>query len=314
MPAYHIDRSILIKAPIKQVRESLCDYQQWPKWSPWLIIEPDTQLNFNDEQGLIGAVYDWKGELTGEGSMMLTNISDNKLDMDLFFLKPFKSTAKVCFDLEEEAEATKVTWSMDSKLPFFLFWMVKHIKAYIGMDYERGLKMLKDYLEIGSVASKIKIEGITHIKPQRYIGIANECSLEKVSNVMPEDFRKVYQFLQDNNLPIEVIPFAIYNRFDIFNKHMKFISAVPIGNEISDNEISLPDSFITSEIEGGDMLKVTHTGAYIHLGNAWSGAFSFARTKKIKTKKVPVGIEFYLNNPIDTPAEELITEVVLPLR
>ena len=309
MPAYHVTRSILVKAPMKQVQDSLCDYRQWPKWSPWLIIEPEAQLNFNHKQGTIGAAYDWKGELTGEGSMTLANISKNKLEMDLNFITPFKSTAKVSFNLQEAVDGTKITWNMDSKLPFFLFWMVKNIKAYIGMDYERGLRMLQDYLETGSVASKIKIEGVSNLKPQQYIGIANQCTIEEMMNVMPKDFQTVYQFLQDNNLSQEVVPFAIYNTFDIFDKHMQFISAVPI-----DKEIAVTAPFITGELSGGDALKVTHTGAYKHLGNGWAAAFSFARHKKIKTKKTPVGIEFYFNSPMNTPAEELRSEIVLPLK
>lgn len=310
MPTYHIDRSILIKAPISTVRESLCDYHQWSKWSPWLIIEPDAQLSYNNKQGEVGASYHWKGELTGEGSMALTYISENKLEMDLTFIKPFKSTAKVSFDLHVEAEGTGITWNMDSKLPFFLFWMVKKIKAFISMDYERGLKMLKDFLEKGSVPSKIAIEGITQIKPQRYIGIANKCSLEEISDVMPQDFQTLYDYLQKHNLSKEAIPFAIYSTLNIFDRNMQFISAFPIDKEI----IEVSEPYVMGELQGGNMLKVNHIGPYIHLGNAWFAAFSFARYKKIKTAKVPVGIEFYMNSPIDTPIEKLETQVLLPIK
>ena len=58
---------------------------------------------------------------------------------------------------------------MKSQLPFFLFWMVKKMKVYIGMDYERGLKMLKDYLETGLVPSAIKIDPNSKIQSQHYI-------------------------------------------------------------------------------------------------------------------------------------------------
>lgn len=309
MPAYHIDRSILINSPIKKIRESLCDFHQWTKWSPWLVVESDIQINFNNKQGIVGAAYDWKGKVTSEGSMILVNISDNKLIMNLTLLKPFRSKATLIFDLQEEEDGTKVIWSMDSKLPFFLFWMVRHIKAFIGMDYERGIRMLKDYLETGSVPTKVIIDGITQTKSQRYIGIANKCNLEDIPEIMPQDFQTVYDFLQKNNLCHGAVPFAVYTVFNIFEKNMEFISAFPI-----DQEIVVPEPYVTGELEGGNILKVTHTGAYTHIGNAWTAAFSYARYKNLKIKKMPMGIEFYLNNPADTPAEELIAEIVIPLR
>ena len=65
--------------------------------------------------------------------------------MDLTFLKPCKSQAKVAFYLKEEGASTQVRWTMDSVLPFFLFWMKKSMEAYISQDYGRGLRLLKDF-------------------------------------------------------------------------------------------------------------------------------------------------------------------------
>ena len=77
-------------------------------------------------------------------------------------------------------------------------------------------------------------------------------------------------------------------------------------------DVSLP--FINGEIKAGDVLKVTHTGSYDHLGNAFSAAMAYSRSKKIKTKKLPLAYEFYLNDPEETAPSELITEVLLPLK
>lgn len=55
--------------------------------------------------------------------MMLTEKSESYdyLAMDLQFLKPWKSFAKVAFHLEESTLGTVVRWTMESRLPFFLF-------------------------------------------------------------------------------------------------------------------------------------------------------------------------------------------------
>lgn len=56
-----------------------------------------------------------------------------------------------------------------------------------------------------------------------------------------------------------------------------------------------------------------HVGSYSHLGNAWSAANQFARDKKLKQSKVGA-FELYKNDPKDTTAADLRTEIFLPLK
>ncbi|MCG6869256.1 MAG: hypothetical protein LJE91_11180 [Gammaproteobacteria bacterium] len=58
MPAYHVARSKVIVAPTEKVHAALADYREWPGWSPWLIMEPETRLVYSDRQGEPGASYD----------------------------------------------------------------------------------------------------------------------------------------------------------------------------------------------------------------------------------------------------------------
>lgn len=52
---------------------------------------------------------------------------------------------------------------MDGKLPYFMFFMVKMMKNWIGMDYERGLAMLKEFIETGEVISRVEKTTISTI-------------------------------------------------------------------------------------------------------------------------------------------------------
>jgi effector-binding domain-containing protein len=81
-----------------------------------------------------------------------------------------------------------------------------------------------------------------------------------------------------------------------------------------ETELDLEEPFIKGELEGWEGVKITHTGSYLHLGNGWAAAMGYARAKEIKTKKSPVGIEYYLNDSSVTPKDDLITEIVLPLK
>lgn len=309
MANYQVTRSINISASIETIHASLLDYKQWSEWSPWLIIEPDARLEYSDRQGEVGSNYHWEGELIGSGSMELEKIADTRLVMKITFLSPFKSTAEVVFDLESEGDETKVTWNMMGSVPFFLRLMLKKIKAYIGMDYERGLRLLKEYIEVGVVSSSVVIEGVVSQSSQHYIGIANECEIKEMAHVMPADFKKLYAYLENNGLSSDGAIFAIYNDFDLVKQHACFISAIAIETEF---DVEVP--FIKGELESAEVVKVTHTGSYSHLGNGWAAAMGYARAKDIKTKKLPVGVEYYLNDPSITPESDLLTDIVLPVQ
>ncbi|HFQ62075.1 MAG TPA: hypothetical protein ENK39_07250 [Epsilonproteobacteria bacterium] len=309
MPAYHVERSIIIHKPIHTVRSTLQDFKQWPRWSPWLIMEPDATLTYSDRQGQVGATYGWSGVLVGAGSMELMEVHDDSLKMQIRFVKPFKSIADVTFSLHTVDDSTEVTWKMDGHLPFFMFWMTKKMQSYIGMDYERGLQMLKEYLETGSVASFVHIEGVLPMKEETYIGIPRTCTLKALGTVMKKDFEDLYHFMEDNHLSTDRIPFAIYNTFDMLKGETNYVACIPIHEEVK-----IEKHWIRGNIEAQEALKTMHKGRYLHLGNAWMTAINFARMKKMKTLNAPVGYEFYPNNPYETAEEELMTEIFLPLK
>ncbi|MEL6389833.1 MAG: SRPBCC family protein, partial [Bacteroidota bacterium] len=152
MPKMHIHRTIDINAPKEDIKAVLTDFNQWQEWSPWLIAEPAAKVEIADD----AQSYRWTGARTGEGEMAITSTTDDLIKYDLRFIKPWKSESKVTFGLHAQEDHTKVSWTMDSSLPFFLFWMKKSMEAFVGSDYDRGLNMLKKKIETGSVPSKLE--------------------------------------------------------------------------------------------------------------------------------------------------------------
>ncbi|MGV6816875.1 MAG: SRPBCC family protein [Thiotrichales bacterium] len=307
MPALHVARSIVIDAPQDKVLAILRDYRQWPVWSPWLIMEPDCPLQYSGTQGEPGAAYTWNCAMMGEGKMTLVAVSERKLDMDLVFKRPFKSKARVVFEIEAAGDAQKVTWNMYGSLPFFMFFMTKMMKAWISMDYDRGLKMLKRYVESGSVPSKLDIIGTGEIAPVTYVGIENSApSLAVMGDIMRADFKQLYALFEEKGWSIEAPPFSLYHHFEMSSTASQFISAIPVKNPVS---VDAP--FLCDTLPAAGTFTVKHTGDYEFLGNAWGMAKTAAQHRKIKLRKKPVGMERYLNNPAETKPEDLQTEVVL---
>lgn len=303
----HVEKSIAINATTEKIATVLKNFNEWKAWSPWLIMDPQATVTIADDN----KSYAWEGKRVGEGNMVIDNvIANEEINYSLTFLKPWKSKAKVKFVLTQENENTKLTWLMDSSLPFFLFFLKKMMTAFIGMDYERGLTMLKEYIEQGEVNSTLGFEGIHTVDSCQYIAVKRTCSAEELEKSMPEDFGRVYAPLMENMDNVAGNPFTIYDKWDVVNNKVTYKACVPVKEIPSE----LAEGIFSENLPQLKANKIKHTGAYHHLGNAWTAAYSMGRNKEFKINKKTPPFEVYLNSPKDTAPKDLMVEVFIPAK
>ena len=296
MPKTHVEKSITINAGVEKVKSIITDFNHWKYWSPWLILEPEAKVTVSAN----GKKQEWDGKRIGSGEMTIIEEKESIIHYDLTFLKPWKSKATVDFILKTEAEdSTTLTWTMDGSLPFFMFWMKNLMERMIGMDYDRGLLMLKDYVEKGHVDAKLEFLGESKYDGCKYVGLKNECTLDNIGEVMDEDFKKI----------ISMEFFTIYHKFDFGKNRIVYTSGVGV-KDIQEN---LPAGLFNGNIPATKLHAVRHTGPYELSGNAWSAIMSMERAKVFKKNKKIPPIEFYRNNPVDTEPKDLITDVCMPV-
>lgn len=300
MSKMNIQKSIEIRANREKVHEIISDFHHWQKWSPWLVTEPDAKLDVRED----GKFYSWEGKRVGSGEMSVENETKSRIDCDLKFLKPWKSKAKVWFDLHEDNGTTRVDWYMKSSLPFFLFFMKKKMKALIGMDYERGLSMLKEYVETGKVNSKLEFLGESAYPGCKYIGIRRTTSMDRIGEDMEKDFTEL---LEKVNALDQFTGewFSQYHKYDFVNQKVEYTAGVAV----KDWQEPLPNGWVKDQIPALNLQTVRHTGPYEHLGNAWSAAQAMIQAKEFRPNKSIHPLEFYRNDPADVSPEELISDV-----
>lgn len=299
MPALKLSRSITIDAPKEKVSKILSDFHTWPKWSPWLISEPTAKVDVETD----GKAYTWEGKRVGSGAMKIENETDEGIYCDLVFLKPWKSKAKTHFTLNESAGKTTVTWFMDSSLPFFMFFMKKSMEAYIGGDYDRGLKLLKDYVEDGEAHCKIEWVGEQAFEGGSYVGIVRECTCDNISEVMPKDYEKLASLVGSVEGADMAKSFSQYHKFDLPKNKAKYT----VGMFLDKVPDSLDAGFIKGSIPQTKIYTLKHTGPYDHIANAWSTMQSMIQSKEIKPVKNIHPFETYGNSPKDTAENDLVT-------
>ena len=307
MPSIIVDKSIYIDVKPKEVYDKLMNFNHWKDWSPWTIAEKEAKVTVDEND----KHYHWVGKLVGEGEMRIRGSKENEsIDVELNFIKPFKSKAKVEFIFKTEGEGTRVHWTLDNKMPFFMFFMKNLMTNMIGMDYNRGLTMLKEYIEEGKVKSNLEIVGNSNLSKQDYIGVQTTCSMDDISEHMTKDFTQLMTYAKENNLEVEGFGFSIYHEWKLAKNQTSYTAAIPLKN-IPNN---LPGNMVSGSIPQTKTYAVKHTGPYHHIGNAWTAIFMRDRAKVFKKDKKFHPVELYLNSPENTPQEELMTEIHMGLK
>lgn len=148
MPSFEHTRSIVVATPPAVLHALVDDFHAWVKWSPWEGIDADLARTYTGAEKGVGARYGWVGKKTGEGSMVITGSTPERIDIDLAFLKPFKANNKAVFRFEPEGKGTRVSWTMSGTRNALLAIMGKlFFDSMIAKDFDKGLSKLKAVAE-----------------------------------------------------------------------------------------------------------------------------------------------------------------------
>ena len=307
MPKFDVKKSVVIDAPKEKVHAVVRNFRDWIPWSPWLIAEPDCQVNYAAD----GNSYDWEGKIVGSGGMVISGEdAPHWIDYELNFLKPFKSHSKTQFQFEDQGAGTKTTWTMEGSLPFFLFWMKPMMSTFVGMDYERGLGMLKEYVEKGTVSSKLAFPGAASFPGCDYVGIKTTCNIKDIGPQMGRDFDKLDEWLAECGVEPTGKPFSIYHRWD----PVKGVTEYTVGRALKTMPSDLPSGFITGSIPTCQTFRVEHTGQYHYLGNAWAAGMMYSRNKVFAKSKKIHPFEVYETHPDEVGGSEAVTMLHFPIK
>jgi effector-binding domain-containing protein len=197
---------------------------------------------------------------------------------------------------------------MRGSLPWFLFFMRRQMEAYIGMDYSRGLKMLKEWIETGEILSRTTIRGVESVDDVRMAGVRKTSPLSRMDTDMQAAFDEAREQLTRHRLPTDGEPMSVYHKFDVVRQIFEYTSGYVIPASVT----QVPPGLSTWSLPATKVLMVEHVGSYDHLGNAWSAANQYVRYHKMKCRAEPY--ERYKNSPDDTSVAELRTEICMPLR
>lgn len=150
MSTFEIVRTATIGADPARVHGLIDDFRAWAAWSPWEEIDPQMQRVYSGADSGVGAHYAWLGNRkAGQGSMEITSSTPECVEIALEFLKPWKASNQIVFELTPTTVGTEVAWRMtgEQKGLSGLFMRLYNMDRLVGGDFERGLARLKTVAE-----------------------------------------------------------------------------------------------------------------------------------------------------------------------
>src|SRR5688572_26744221 len=143
----HVQRSIMINAPVKTVFNTVNNFRTWINWSYWDQIDPKMKSTFEGPEAGAGAIHRWESEndSVGVGSMTITeSVEPSKVLTSLEF-GDWVAPGGWLFDQTDEGLRT--TLFMDMDMPFYARIPGLFMDKMLGKDFDKTLVNLKKYTE-----------------------------------------------------------------------------------------------------------------------------------------------------------------------
>jgi len=150
---YSVGKEVVINKSKITVFDYLKLLKNQNKFSVWGSMDPNMKTDFRGTDGTEGFVSAWDSDVknVGKGEQEILKIIDGeRIDYEIRFLKPFKSTSWAYITTTAVAEnQTRVHWEFNGKMkyPTNLMLLFMNMEKMVGGDLDKGLQNLKSIFE-----------------------------------------------------------------------------------------------------------------------------------------------------------------------
>lgn len=311
----HVERSATIEAPAPTVFALVNGFRSFNKWSPWAARDPETEYQIEGPDSGVGAKMSWASDnpQVGTGSQQIVESEPYSLvRTNLDFGS--QGTAVAFFALEPSGNQTAVTWGFDTDFGLNLVsrYMGLMFDNWIGADYEAGLANLERLAEGLPTANWSDMEiGIVDLEPVAMVYTAGRSSWDvaAIGQALGDAYSQIGRFMATQKLQSAGQPMAITTAAE--GEEWQFNAAIPIA-EIPDHEIDPASPIQIGQTQGGKTVRGVSLGSYSNISVNWEKIKAWVAAHGYEEAGLPT--EQYVSDPGDTPEDELITHLLLPVR
>ena len=146
---------------------------------------------------------------------------------------------------------------------------------------------------------------VKDLSTQSALSIRTRTSVDKLPQVMGEVYSAVFHYLAESAEEPAGPPFAGYFNMDMQDLDVEI--GVPVSKGLPGKE-----DIKASEIPGGKIATCLYTGPYSEIGSAYTALSQWMEDNGYE----PTGVsyEMYVDDPGETPQQELRTEIWFPVK
>lgn len=121
----HVERSVEVSSPLRQIFDSVNTLRRFPEWSPERRLDPQLHMEYSGERTGVGAKVSYRGnESVGEGSLEISASDEDsqvKMDVENNFAGENK-TYTITLIPSENGKTTRIVWAYDVDYGWNLAW------------------------------------------------------------------------------------------------------------------------------------------------------------------------------------------------
>lgn len=305
----HVERSIAIQRPPSLVYGLVNGYARFDEWSPWADLDPTMEARVSGPRSGVGAKYEWRGnDAVGTGVQTIReSVPYERVATDLVF---GDGPAKAAFLLASESGGTRVTWTLDMEFGGnpLRRWFGLLLDRMVGADYDKGLAKLKAVAErLPDVdVAGLAVETTTlESQPVLLVATSSAPAPAAIGAAYAQAYATIGAAMKKFRLQQAGAPLGIEGAIDA--GAYTFEAAIPVDR----NDVALEPPVVARRSYGGPALRTVHVGGYDTLARTHAQLLAYAAAYGYEVKG-PVESR-YVDDPADTPAGSLRTEVYVPI-
>jgi len=311
----HVERSIVIDAPVSVVFAKVNGLRNFNEWSPFVAEMPDAHYLFEGPDFGVGSKMTWEtaGAVAESGGRtIIASTPYDRVDVELDLGK--QGTAQSAFLLQPQEEHTDLTWTFETDFGFNILGRYRGVllDRQLGPTLSQGLTNLKRLSEALPKVDWSDIEIGISVVPSITIAYATGSSSNdptEISAALAAAYGRVLGFVSTNGMQLAGKPLAITNFRD--DRGYGFEAGIPVdGNP---GRGAGPDSPVRmGETYGGRVVRAVHVGAYSNLEETYEKVRAFAAAHDLQSNGR--SWEVFVSDPGNVAEKDLVTEIFYPVK